>query len=259
MKSFAIGFALLVSAMIAASLSVAYFKPAASTLQKFVSPGPLSPRHAYIGSDCTTCHEPTIGATAAKCTACHANATRLLGRQPTAFHASVQECATCHVEHQRSSIRPTTMDHVALAKVGARTLASAAAGGDRDSTATLTSLQTWLRLQSPEQLDRASTRESLNCAGCHDRRDPHSKRFGNDCGQCHRLESWNIPSYQHPSPESKQCVQCHEPPPSHRMMHFSMISQKIAGKESANVEQCFECHNTTSWNDIVGLGFYKHH
>jgi hypothetical protein len=25
------------------------------------------------------------------------------------------------------------------------------------------------------------------------------------------------------------------------------------------VDQCFECHNTTGWNDIIDVGFYKHH
>lgn len=43
------------------------------------------------------------------------------------------------------------------------------------------------------------------------------------------------------------------------MDHFSMISQKVADKERARVDECFECHNTTSWNDIVDVGFYKHH
>ncbi|MDZ4738841.1 MAG: hypothetical protein SGJ03_02940 [Alphaproteobacteria bacterium] len=38
-----------------------------------------------------------------------------------------------------------------------------------------------------------------------------------------------------------------------------MISQKIAGKEHARMDQYFECHNTAGWNDIVGLGFSKHH
>lgn len=43
------------------------------------------------------------------------------------------------------------------------------------------------------------------------------------------------------------------------MGHFSMVSRKFAGKEHARVDQCFECHNTTDWNDIVDVGFYKHH
>jgi hypothetical protein len=258
MKRLAVWLALIVAVATAASLAVVHFERAASALQQFVRPGPLSPRHAYLGDRCASCHEPTVGVTVAKCTACHANAERLLGRQPTAFHASIEECAACHVEHQPTGIRPLLVDHVELAKVGGRTLARASRA-DSDSAATLESLETWLRIRGPDQLDAGAAREALNCAGCHDRRDPHFKRFGSDCGQCHGLESWIISGYQHPSSRSKECVQCHQAPPSHFMGHFSMVSQKFAGKEHASVDQCFECHNTTAWNDIVGVGFYKHH
>lgn len=265
MKPFTLWLVLVVALVAAATFAVWKFTPASSALKQFVSPGPLSPKHAYLGERCTACHEEGVGVTVVQCTACHANAERLLGRQPTAFHASVSECSTCHVEHQATNIRPTVMDHVALAQVGARTLARAAhghlgvgVGKDDDSAATLASLETWLRIESPGQLDASSAREALNCAGCHDRRDPHLKRFGSDCAQCHAFESWRVARYQHPSPISKDCVQCHQAPPSHFMQHFSMISQKVAGK-NARVDQCFECHNTTSWNDIVNLGLYKHH
>ena len=134
-----------------------------------------------------------------------------------------------------------------------------ASRGDAESAATLKSLETWFHVRSPDRLDANATREALNCAGCHDRRDPHFKRFGSDCAQCHGLDAWAIAGYQHPSSDSKECVQCHQPPPSHFMEHFSMISQKFAGKEHARVDQCFECHNTTGWNDIVNVGYYKHH
>ena len=222
--------ALSVAAGTAAVLSVVHFEPASSALKQFVRPSPLSPRHAYLGDRCAACHEPAVGVTVTKCTACHANAERLLGRQPTAFHASIQECATCHVEHQSANIRPLVMNHVELARVGARTLARASRT-DAESAATIESLETWLRIRSPGQLDASSAREALNCAGCHDRRDPHFKRFGSDCAQCHALESWIVPGYQHPSSRSKECVQCHQAPPSHLMGHFSMVSQKFAGKE----------------------------
>ena len=132
-------------------------------------------------------------------------------------------------------------------------------GPDPESAATLQSLETWLHIKSPEQLDASTAREALNCATCHDSKDPHFKRFGSDCAQCHVMESWIVAGYQHPSPSSTDCVQCHLPPPSHFMGHFSMVSQKFSGKENARVGECFECHKTTSWNDIVGLGFYKHH
>lgn len=38
-----------------------------------------------------------------------------------------------------------------------------------------------------------------------------------------------------------------------------MISMKVANQEHAQVSECFKCHQTTSWNDIQGVGFYKHH
>jgi hypothetical protein len=259
MRQFALWLVLIVAIATATSLAMVHFERLSSAVQlEGVCPGPLSPRHAYLENRCASCHEPAVGVTVAKCTACHANAERLLGRQPTAFHASIQECAACHIEHQATNIRPLVMDHVELAKLGARTLARASRS-DADSAATLKSLETWLRIRRPDQLDASTAREALNCAGCHDRGDPHFKRFGSDCAQCHALASWIVPGYQHPSSRSKQCVQCHQPPPSHFMEHFSMVSRKFAGKERASVDQCFECHNTTGWNDIVNVGFYKHH
>lgn len=258
MKPLTLWLVLIAAGATAAVFVVLEFEPASAALQQFVSPGSLSPRHAYLGAQCASCHEPTVGVTVAKCTACHANAENLLGRQPTAFHASVQECSACHVEHQDANIRPLTMDHVELARIGARTLADASKR-DAESDSTLKSLEIWLSIKSPNQLDANRARESLNCAGCHDRQEPHLQRFGSDCAQCHALTSWTVAGYQHPSSSSKQCVQCHQPPPSHFMEHFSMVSQKMAGKPAARVEQCFECHNTTGWNDIVNVGYYKHH
>ena len=258
MSKLALSIALVVVGVSAAALGVAHFRSVQGAIKRTVRPGPLSPKHAYLADRCESCHASTVGVTVAKCTACHATSERLLGRQPSAFHASVGECATCHVEHQGTSVRPLVMDHVELARLGARTL-ERASRTDADSAETLKSLETWLRVKSPGQFDESSAREALNCAACHDRKDRHFKRFGSDCAQCHALETWTVRGYQHPSSRSKECVQCHLAPPSHFMEHFSMVSQKFAHKENARVDQCFECHNTTSWNDIVGVGFYKHH
>ena len=267
MKALLLWLALIIAVITAASLAVARYRPAATALQQFVSPGALSQRHAYLADRCASCHETTVGVTVAKCTACHANEERLLGRQPTAFHASIAECGTCHVEHQNKSIRPIPMDHVALAKIGTRTL-QRAAGGDAASASTLKSLETWLRIRIPGQLDESSAREALNCAGCHSTKDRHVGFFGKDCAQCHATASWRIAEFQHPAPSSLDCAQCHQAPGSHYMMHFDMISKKIARQEDdrvaaccgvTKVPQCYRCHQTTSWNDIRGVGYYKHH
>lgn len=256
MKKLAVWFVVTVAVVIAVLLLV-FVAPASPAAQRLVRPGPLSSAHAYLATRCMACHEAGVGVTVAKCTACHASSKPLLGRQPTAFHASIEACATCHVEHRGTSPRPVTMDHVALAQIGARTL-SRAARTDPESAATSSSLGTWLQTSDPDDMDATAAREVLDCAGCHDRKDRHLGRFGRDCGQCHRLTSWSVPGYRHPSPRSSDCVQCHQPPPSHRMGHFSMVSQQVAGKE-ASVDECYQCHNTTSWNDIVDVGYYKHH
>ena len=251
----------------AAWVGVERYRPAQAALKQFISPGPLSAGHAYLADRCGSCHQANVGVTDAQCTACHANDERLLGRRPTAFHADIRECAACHAEHLGTNIRPVKMDHVALAKVGARTL-ERASGTDPASAETLKSLKTWLRVRVPGQLDENSTREVLDCLGCHSTKDPHLGLFGNYCALCHATTQWAVAGFQHPSPRSTDCAQCHQAPPSHYMMHFDMISKKIAGQEDAKVagccgavqvNQCYRCHQTTSWNDIRGVGYYKHH
>ncbi len=249
------------------SFAVARFTLASSALKQFISPGPLSAGHAYLANRCESCHVTNLGVTVAKCTACHANDEPLLGRQPTAFHASIGECAACHFEHQRTNATVIAMDHVELAKVGARTLARLSKT-DAASADTIRSLETWLRIRVPAQLDDSSARESLNCAGCHATKDRHLGLMSKDCAQCHTLTKWTVAEFRHPSPRSTNCAQCHQAPPSHYMMHFDMISKKIARQEdvqvtaccgAAQVNQCYRCHQTTSWNDIRGVGYYKHH
>ncbi len=245
MKQFAFWFVLIALLATAASFAIMHFEQAFAAVQQFVQPGPLSPRHAYLSERCAACHEPTVGVTVAKCTACHADNERLLASQPTAFHASIKDCAACHIEHQGANVRPLVMDHVALAKIGARTLARSSQQ-DADSAATLASLQTWLRVRNPEQLDAGTSREVLDCAGCHERKDPHLQRFGRDCAQCHKIETWDISDFRHPSSHSRECVQCHQPPPSHVRGH-------------GRADECFECHNTADWMDIENTGLNSHH
>lgn len=200
-------------------------------------PGPLSPAHAFIGAQCSACHEPLKGIAAANCIGCHARESALLSRQPTAFHASIQECATCHREHEGLLALTGGMDHTAFARVAGSGAGTAA--------------------RANPHLNAQESR--LDCVACHETRDRHRGLFGADCAACHATTQWTLPEFRHPFASSRECAQCHQPPPSHYMMHFSMVSQRIAGKPHAQVRECYECHRTTAWNDIPGRGFYKHH
>lgn len=226
--------------------------------QRMVMPGDLSGPHAFLDTNCAACHTPVKGVEAANCIVCHAD-DRVLQGMATAFHAEIGACAPCHLEHQGGGSRTTRMDHVLLARVGLQQLEREAgqAGQDAarlgrwlaDSAATP---ESWpAHLQSEERL--------LDCAACHQTSQPHRDFFGMDCAQCHATGQWSIADFRHPSPSSKSCAQCHQAPPSHYMEHFKMVSMKTSGVEEAEVEQCFLCHQSTSWNDIQGVGFYKHH
>lgn len=227
--------------------------------QRQVSPGPLSPAHASLETKCAACHTPVQSADDTKCIGCHVNNTALLQRQPTAFHATIRACSRCHLEHQGMSPRPLPMDHVALANIG---LAVVRENADRPSNSRLLA---WIRQHdsgretAPTHPGVTSTEAALDCASCHSTKDRHQGYFGGDCASCHRTTAWTITEFQHPSPRSVECVQCHQPPPSHSMMHFTMVSRSVAKQPDARVDQCFLCHQTTSWNDIQRAGWYKHH
>ena len=227
--------------------------------QHMVSPGELSQAHASLENHCASCHTTVKGVEAKNCIVCHADNKSLLQRQPTAFHAEISACATCHLEHQGRVPRTTQMDHVALARIGFKQLKSQPSHAGAD----VAQMKHWLEesnATSQPNLAHLKPEEALlNCATCHETKDRHRGLFGNDCAQCHGTAKWTIPEFRHPSPTSKDCAQCHQAPPSHYMMHFQMISAKVARQPSAKVNQCYSCHQTTSWDDIKGVGRYKHH
>lgn len=201
------------------------------TFRRAVLPGPLSSGHAFLEGRCEACHVPHQGPGPGTCIACHAMNNVLLGRQPTAFHATIGNCRGCHIEHLGRDRRPTQMEHEVLSSIAARR----------------------------SGITSSPTAGELICASCHESKDRHQGLLGKNCETCHSLSQWTIAEFQHPSPRSTDCAQCHQAPPSHFMGHFHMISRAVAGQMHAQVDQCHLCHQTTAWNDIIGVGWYKHH
>ena len=257
MTKFVLSIALVVVGVAAATLALLHFPRAQILAQRAVKPGELSQPHAFLENNCAACHTPLKGVVAQNCIVCHADNKTLLQRQPSAFHAELTTCITCHVEHQGRNPGTTKMDHVALARIGLDQMPRVSAGQGNRREDFIAWLASGARVSALPQLQREEV--LLNCATCHQSKDRHLGLLGNDCAQCHATAKWTIPEFRHPSPVSQSCAQCHQAPPSHYMMHFKMISMSIARVEKAEVRQCFLCHQTTSWNDIKGIGYYKHH
>lgn len=232
-----------------------------TTWEGLARPGALSRAHAFLDDQCAACHSGVDGVRPSGCVPCHANDRALLERQPTAFHARIDGCADCHVEHLGRQANIVTMDHVALARIALRQ------GRPADDQ------RGWIRRElggwrhvgrSARNLPPTATGDDpvtqlLGCVACHGNQDRHRRFFGDQCGDCHVTQRWAVAGYRHPPPTSHDCNECHLPPPSHNMEHFSMVSQKVARQEHARVDQCYACHQTTAWNDIRGVGYYKHH
>jgi hypothetical protein len=244
-----IGFA----AVLAIPLSL--YSSGSSTLPVWriaASPGPLSKAHAFLENKCGACHTPNKGVTAVACMTCHATDAPVFAMQATAFHADIKECGGCHIEHQGRSFRPTVMDHAVLARIGWGKGADPAARGNA-----MSDIAHFLaRTTGGHPMNDIA---ALDCNSCHQNRDPHRGLMGRECAECPQTNSWKIAGFLHPSPRSQDCAQCHQAPPSHYMMHFEMMSKTVAGQMHAKVEQCFLCHQTDSWNNIKGTGWYKHH
>lgn len=206
--------------------------------QGLVNPGPMSRAHQTFGQKCESCHTPHKGIEAKNCLACH-KGTEFGDKASTRFHATASKCTSCHLEHDGGQSL-TRMNHDAL--LDAELWKPTAAGG-------------------PGKLPvgaKGQTTASLDCASCHSARDPHQGLFGPQCSSCHVLTAWSLPRFRHPPPSSRQCAECHKPPPSHSMGHFEMVSQRVAGRR-ARVDQCYACHTTDSWNNIRRKGVVDHH
>ena len=106
---------------------------AAHSMHKAVNPGPLSAAHGELVNNCQACHTPVKGVDTAKCILCHANNESILQRQPTAFHASVNTCKECHLEHRGFDANLSQMDHSILTGIGMKQMRDAETGSESHS------------------------------------------------------------------------------------------------------------------------------
>lgn len=226
--------------------------PALPAWRAAASPGPLSAAHAFLGAQCESCHTPDRGVETTSCLTCHAFAPELLTKPDTAFHASITECASCHVEHQGGN-RPINMEHGALVAAGS---ARAPDLAGRGALAALTRLldEAGATLGPPGAALPAEQAGRLDCATCHAPQDPHQGRFGATCQSCHSTATWAVADWRHPSPRSTDCAQCHQPPPSHSAGHFLGSAQQVAIRRPARLEQCYLCHQTNSFRSFRNTG-----
>ena len=217
--------------------------------QSVTMPGPLSKPHAFLEDRCESCHMPISGPGPESCVSCHAANAKLPSIKRTVFHASIGECASCHVEHGGRDKRPIMMDHAALLSMRDKVKLAPIGPVATGTSAEIERLYEMLSgtLHPPAEMAASS----LTCTSCHANEDRHRGLFGTECAECHSLQAWTIVASRHPSPRSTECASCHVAPASHYMMHFEMMSKRIARQPNARVEQCYLCHKVDTWSNIA--------
>lgn len=240
----------MLAAVVVATAAGWWLLPASSTLrdastwQRLALPGPLSHAHASLENDCGACHRSVVGVESAKCVACHASNETLLTWPETIFHASIQQCGTCHLEHGGREAEISAMDHALLAT-------AALAEIERGSSQETTGAGSHIAAMLAEREGLPEAEALLRCDGCHARKDVHEGLLGTQCGSCHETNRWVIPAYTHPSGRSEDCAQCHRAPPDHSGGHFQKMGR-------SDVRQCAMCHQPPSWLDIGHPPWFDH-
>jgi hypothetical protein len=95
------------------------------------------------------------------------------------------------------------------------------------------------------RMDHTVLNEALLCTMCHF--DAHRGRFGEACRECHRISTWKIAGYRHPSGERRDCARCHKPPAFHTDKRYWQVILQSTGVKDETPQDCWRCHTVNHW------------
>lgn len=222
------------------------------------SPGELSKVHSKLEGDdkCLDCHSSGRKIETALCTKCHAEiGTQLAHRD--GLHGreyGSKPCAQCHVEHRGAAHQLVRWPGGARERFDHGSTGFALQGAHRGQDCDE------CHTQHNERGVRTFLKADAACVSCH--KDPHDKRFGNECRACHNEVRWTdvtLKQFDHDHARFKlegkhqqvKCESCHGTPPKYRGLQFasctSCHTDPHAGRLGAN---CASCHSEQGWNDL---------
>lgn len=244
--------------------------------EAMVSPGPLVPAHAELGSRCFSCHAPLRAAPAERCVACHAVAdiglrtttgapvtARRPGATGTAFHQELLEenCAACHSDHQRPTRR--RFSH-SLLRTDTRTRCERCHeapsddlhGTLRESCQSCHSIERWTPATFDH--DRLAPAKLAQCAGCHKAPlDDMHRDAGDSCRECHSTQRWKPSTFDHDRyflldrDHQASCATCHPRKDLKQYTCYGCHEHTVANIREEHEEEgirdyqdCIRCHRS---------------
>ncbi len=103
---------------------------------------------------------------------------------------------------------------------------------------------------------------TLDCVGCHEKRDVHKRQLGTKCGTCHNPNGWTLWRFDHNTQtdfvldgahEGRKCEACHRTPVRGDASLPKACNACHQGDDEHRGrfgQQCDRCHTTRSFKDI---------
>jgi len=224
----------------------------ADILQKIlIMPGPVIEMHAEFETTCKNCHAPLSDiAQRELCTTCHKDVGADIKRK-RGFHgrdpqARVDECASCHTDHEGRGAQTVVFDSSSF-----------------DHTLTdfpLFGLHAETSCSACHDDGTPYRNAPANCVACHQQDDRHDGALGEACSDCHNSTNWSFVRFDHTTTSfpltgghtSTTCVACHKTPD-----YAATPSDCVACHRDVDVHQgrngnsCGDCHVTANWTRIT--------
>ncbi|HWS03008.1 MAG TPA: cytochrome c3 family protein [Gammaproteobacteria bacterium] len=224
------------------------FNAQATKIETLIMPGEVIAGHAEYESECARCHERFSKTDQNRlCLDCHKDVNKDLAEKQ-GFHGRMQglrdqECKQCHTDHKGRDadivkLNRDSFDH-------------------KLADFELKGAHTALSCSSCHVADKLFREAPSACVDCHRKTDPHKKRLGEKCADCHVETSWKKTDYDHDKTDFALkgkhreviCSACH---PNQRYENTPSDCNSCHALNDVhrgrNGTKCADCHDEQRWD-----------
>jgi len=226
--------------------------PIKGSMENLVMPGPLAQSHASYENQCAQCHANEKNSSQRSlCLNCHKDIAQDI-KEKDGYHGrfesiALKDCSSCHQDHKGRSF-----DMVRLDK---ETFRHEFTGFVLQGAHERISMNCNL-CHFPDKTYRAAPQ---NCFGCHAKDDRHNGKLGQQCADCHNVNSWKETYFNHNKTNfpltgkhrSVRCSDCHTNDTYKNTPEVCAACHIVNDiHDSPPNERCDKCHNTESWKKV---------
>jgi len=198
----------------------------AASVERLVMPGPLIEGHAKLEADCANCHVSfERGAQSSRCLDCHKDIAHDVDEK-AGFHGRLAAsgsapCQSCHTDHKG---RDAKIVHLSVESFDHDMTRFPLRGGHVGVACSVCHEQGKSSREGALPKYRDAPTE---CAGCHEKDEPHRGRLGDQCQSCHDVKAWSTVRFDHAK------------------THFPLTGAHVK-------VECAACHVNEAWKGIDG-------